>query len=122
MIRRASARGVLVGVIVLGGACGKPALAPEAARAEAQKIWTERCSTCHGPHGRGDGPGAKLLVVKPRNFGDGHWQRDTDDERIAKVIVDGGMSVGLDSNMAANPDLRTKPEVVTALVELIRGL
>jgi mono/diheme cytochrome c family protein len=103
-------------------ACGREALPPEAARAEAQKIWKERCVTCHGPDGRGDGPGAKILPVRPRNFGDGHWKDDTSDERIAQVIVDGGRSVGLDSNMAANPDLKNKPEVVAALVELVRGL
>jgi hypothetical protein len=112
---------LLVGALLVG-ACGDPPLAPEAARARASTIWAERCVPCHGANGRGDGPGAKLLPVKPRNFGDGAWQRSTDDARIAQVIVDGGMSVGLDRNMAANPDLRTKPEVVAALVELIRGL
>jgi mono/diheme cytochrome c family protein len=113
-------RGLLVVVLALG--CGRKALAPEAARAEAKKIWTERCVTCHGPAGRGDGPGAKILPVKPRNFGDVDWQDETSDERIAQVIVDGGRAVGLDSNMAANPDLQNKPEVVLALVELVRGL
>lgn len=117
-----AARVIVLVVATLLAACGEPPLAPEAARAEAAKIWSERCVPCHGTNGRGDGPGAKLLPVKPRNFGDGVWQRDTDDARIAQVIVDGGMSVGLDRNMAANPDLRTKPEVVAALVELIRGL
>ncbi len=115
-------RAIAVLMLVTVAACGDPPLAPEAARAAAAKIWAERCVSCHGVNGRGDGPGAKLLPVKPRNFGDGAWQRDTEDSRIAQVIVDGGMSVGLDRNMAANPDLRTKPEVVTALVELIRGL
>jgi mono/diheme cytochrome c family protein len=111
----------LLGLVLVVG-CGREALAPAAARAEAEKIWKERCVTCHGPSGRGDGPGAKILPVKPRNFGDGHWQDDTTDERIAQVIVDGGRAVGLDSNMAANPDLQKKPEVVAALVELVRGL
>ena len=114
-------RRLFLAVVIVAG-CGRTALAPEAARAEAKKIWTERCVTCHGPSGHGDGPGAKILPVRPRDFGDGHWQDDTSDERIAQVIVDGGRSVGLDSNMAANPDLKNKPEVVLALVELVRGL
>jgi len=109
-------------ILVLVLACGcRTALPPEAARAEAKKIWDERCSNCHGPHGHGDGPGARLLPVRPRNLADQHWQSDADDERIAQVIVDGGQALGLDANMAANPDLRTKPEVVTALVEIVRG-
>ena len=108
-------------VLLFACACRSP-LSPEAARVEAKKIWDERCSNCHGPNGHGDGPGAKLLPVRPRNLADQHWQSDAEDERIAQVIVEGGQVLGLDSNMAANPDLRTKPEVVTALVELVRGL
>jgi mono/diheme cytochrome c family protein len=108
-------------VLVLACAC-RATLPPEAARAEAKKIWDERCSNCHGPKGHGDGPGAKLLPVRPRNLADQNWQSDAEDERIAQVIVEGGQVLGLDPNMAANPDLRTKPEIVDALVELVRGL
>ena len=114
-------RRALVGIASLLVACGGT-LPPEEARTEARKIWNERCSNCHGERGHGDGPGAKLLPVRPRNLADQHWQSEAENDRIAQVIVDGGPSIGLDSNMAANPDLRTKPEVVTALVELVRGL
>ena len=101
-------------------ACGPDVVTAEH-RAAAQTIWKERCSTCHGQFGRGDGPGAKLLMVKPRDFSDRHWKDQADDARIAQTIVEGGLAVGLDSNMAANPDLRKKPEVVQALVEIVRG-
>ncbi len=111
----------LLAMVALLCACGRPALPPEAARAEARRVWTDRCAVCHGVGGRGDGPGAKLLPVKPRDFVDEAWQASVDDAHIAKVIVDGGRSVGLDTNMAANPDLQSKPEVVDALVELVRG-
>ncbi|MBX7079158.1 MAG: c-type cytochrome [Nannocystaceae bacterium] len=100
--------------------CREP-LAPAQAHAQAQQIWSERCANCHGPGGRGDGPGAKLLPKPPRNFADAQWQSSADDARIAQVIVDGGPALGLDRNMAANPDLRRKPEVVAALVEIVRG-
>jgi len=112
-------RGLVAVVLVL--ACGSK-LPPEAARAEARKIWDDRCTNCHGPFGHGDGPGAKLLPVRPRNLADQHWQGEATDDRIRQVILEGGQVVGLDSNMAANPDLRTKPEVVDALVEIVRGL
>jgi len=108
-------------LVVLLAACGGPAAPTAEHRAAAQLIWKERCSNCHGPFGRGDGPGAKLLPVHPRNFADRHWKEQADDERIARAIVDGGPAVGLDGNMAANPDLRRKPEVVRALVEIVRG-
>ncbi len=106
-------------LLALGG-CREP-IAPAQAQAEAQRIWSERCSNCHGPGGRGDGPGARLLPKPPRNFADAQWQSTADDARIAQVIVDGGPALGLDTNMAANPDLRRKPEVVAALVEIVRG-
>ncbi|MBI3395341.1 MAG: c-type cytochrome, partial [Spirochaetia bacterium] len=36
--------------------------------AKAKKLFTERCSTCHGPMGKGDGPAGAALNPKPRNF------------------------------------------------------
>jgi hypothetical protein len=38
------------------------------------------------------------------------------------VILEGGQAVGSSPLMAANPDLRSKPEVVDALVRYIRDL
>lgn len=108
-------------IVVLVASCGQAAPPTAEDRAAAQQIWNERCSNCHGMFGRGDGPGAKLLPVKPRDFSDRHWKDQADDERIAMTIVEGGAAVGLDGNMAANPDLRKRPEVVRALVEIVRG-
>lgn len=89
--------------------------------AEAQKVWKEKCVTCHGDRGRGDGPGAMALDPKPRSFGDPRWQMQTKDERIAKVIVEGGAAVGLSAGMAANPELQGKDEVVGELVKIVRS-
>jgi mono/diheme cytochrome c family protein len=101
--------------------CG-PDLSPTQARQEAEKIWAERCTNCHGPRGLGDGPGALILRVKPRALADSGWQASVTDEHIATVIVDGGQSVGLSPDMAANPDLKTQPEVLDALVQYVRSL
>jgi mono/diheme cytochrome c family protein len=91
------------------------------AAAEANKIWNERCVTCHGD-GSGNGPGAAALAVKPRSFKDPAWQASVDNERIKKVIVEGGASVGLNEAMAPNPDLKDKTEVQDQLVKKIRSL
>ena len=90
------------------------------AATEANKIWTERCVTCHGEDGGGGGPGAAALDPKPRSFKDAAWQSATDDARIKKVIVEGGTSVGLNASMAPNPDLKDKTAVVDELVKKIR--
>jgi len=103
-------------------ACNGGASVSPAAKAEARKIWSDRCANCHGQTGMGDGPGAKVLPVKPRTFADSTWQASVTDEHIAKVITEGGAVNGLDSNMAANPDLLDEPEVVRALVQKVRSL
>jgi mono/diheme cytochrome c family protein len=90
--------------------------------AEANKIWNERCVTCHGADGGGKGPGATALAVKPRSFKDPKWQASVDDARIKTVIVDGGIAVGLNEAMAPNPDLKDKPAVVDQLAKKIRKM
>lgn len=57
------------------------------------------CSTCHGPAGRGDGPAAAALKPKPRDMSDAKWQESVDDDRLRKVITDGGSAVGLSPTM-----------------------
>ena len=104
-----------------GGGADKGGADAEAI-AEANKIWNERCVTCHGADGGGTGPGAAALVVKPRSFKDPAWQSSVDDARIKKVIVEGGASVGLNEAMAPNPDLKDKPAVQDALTKKIRKL
>lgn len=91
-------------------------------RKQAQRIFGTRCSTCHGPEGRGNGPGAAGLNPKPRNFHDKVWQAQVIDDEIEKAIMYGGAAVGKSPAMAANPDLVSKPEVVAALREHIRKL
>ena len=93
-----------------------------AAKAEAEKIFQQRCVTCHGEKGQGNGPGSAALTPKPRNFLDPTWQRMTKDEHIEKIIVGGGAAVGKSPAMPGNPDLASKPEVVKALRAHIRQL
>jgi cytochrome c553 len=112
----------LVGLLSACGGGGDKGGADAEAIAEANKVWTERCVTCHGDDGSGNGPGAAALAVKPRSFKDPAWQASVDDARIKKVMVEGGKSVGLNEAMAANPDLADKPAVQDQLVKKIRKL
>jgi hypothetical protein len=129
--------------IALGGAgCGSntksqpgpaadPKPAPSAATAaatalppaaEADQIFAMRCTPCHGPQGRGDGPASAGLTPKPRNFSDATWQGSVTDEHIERIIQYGGAAVGKSPAMPPNPDLTSKPEVVAALRAHVRGL
>jgi high-affinity iron transporter len=92
------------------------------AQAEAEKIFSERCVTCHGATGAGDGPASAGLVPQPRNFQDPAWQKSVSDEYLAQIIQYGGAAVGRSAAMPPNPDLTSKPDVVAALGAHVRSL
>lgn len=89
--------------------------------AEARTVFDTKCVVCHGDHGAGDGPGAAALNPKPRAFADPAWQASVSDEHIKKTIVEGGAAVGKSVAMAANPDLKDKPDVQAELVKIVRA-
>ncbi len=103
------------------GTEGAAAAGGGAAADEAKQIFQSRCAPCHGAEGKGDGAAAASLPVKPRNYGDQEWQKTAQDAEIAKIIVEGGAAVGKSPLMPPNPDLKDKPEVVNALVAMIRA-
>lgn len=97
------------------------ASAPTDPAAAARGLFQARCVVCHGNHGGGDGVAATALNPKPRAFGDPAWQASVTDDHIATVIVEGGVAVGKSPGMPANPELRSKPDVVRELVRLVRA-
>lgn len=99
-----------------------PVVDPAMARAEADKIFAERCTTCHGATGAGDGPVSAGLVPPPRNLQDPAWQQSVSDEHIEKIVKYGGAAVGKSPGMPPNPDLMSKPEVVAAVRAHVRAL
>ena len=88
--------------------------------AAAKEIFANRCTPCHGSSGGGDGPASAGLTPKPRNFTDAAWQKSVTDEHIETIIQYGGAAVGRSPMMPANPDLTSKPDVVSELRKLIR--
>lgn len=117
------------GPAAASGATAAPAVKAEAGklaindetRKEAEQVFASRCATCHGTTGEGNGPGAANLNPKPRNYHDVKWQASVTDESIEKTIVYGGAAVGKSPQMVPNPDLMSKPAVVAALREKVRG-
>jgi mono/diheme cytochrome c family protein len=86
----------------------------------APALYAERCSSCHGDAGRGDGPVGQALTPRPRNFTDRDWQVSTSDERIRLVIRHGGRAAGLSASMAPHPDLSDAE--LDALVAYVRSV
>jgi mono/diheme cytochrome c family protein len=91
------------------------------ATAEAKEIYRARCVLCHGESGKGDGAGAMAFDPRPRDFGDPAWQGTVTDEYIERIIARGGVAVGKSPSMPPNPDLQSRPEVVRALRQIVRG-
>jgi hypothetical protein len=124
----------LVGLVLstaLLSACGKDNEAEAAKilnvqvtpmdRAEANEVFSTRCTPCHGPMGQGDGPASKSLTPPPRNFHDPSWQASVSTEHVTTIIRFGGAAVGKSPAMPANPDLNEKGGVVAALAGRVRS-
>jgi mono/diheme cytochrome c family protein len=99
----------------------EPGKSSAAAMEEAKNLYQMRCAICHGQTGKGDGPGAASLDPKPRNYSDKTWQASVTDADLKQVIVKGGAALQKSPVMPPNPDLEQKPQVLDALVAMIRG-
>ena len=78
--------------------------------ANGKDIYEKRCAKCHGITGDGDGPSAEFLAVPPAKFSNPKIFKDreglnmTPDERMTKVIHEGGQSVGKSKLMQPFPE------------------
>ncbi len=81
-------------------------------------IYIERCAACHGDKGHGDGPAGKYLQPPPADLATA--LKGKSDDWIAKVIKNGGASVGLSSTMMPNPNLSDAQ--VNGLVAYVKNL
>jgi mono/diheme cytochrome c family protein len=62
--------------------------------AQGQKLYATYCSGCHGDKGKGDGPAAKSLPVKPIDHTDGKTMNELSDKYLQDIIAKGGTAVG----------------------------
>ena len=85
---------------------------------DASAIYVQKCVSCHGPQGKGDGPAGKYLNPKPNDFATS--LKDKTDDWIAKAIKGGGVAVGLSPVMPPYADL--SDDQVKALVDYIKKL
>jgi mono/diheme cytochrome c family protein len=66
---------------------------------EGKKFYVTYCSGCHGDSGKGDGPAAASLPVKPANHTDGNVMNKMSDKQLFEIISKGGQAAGKSSFM-----------------------
>ena len=97
-----------------------PALeAAPAVAASCPPVFESRCSPCHGPNGRGDGPAGVSLVPPPRDFSSQNFLAQRSDEELAAVIREGGLLQGKSGAMPPHADLSA--EAIRQLVDCVRS-
>jgi mono/diheme cytochrome c family protein len=84
-------------IIVLAGAL--PAWGQD--QAEGRKLYLTYCSSCHGDKGKGDGPAASSLPVKPADHTNGVVMNQFPDKFLTEIISKGGSAVGKSALMPA---------------------
>jgi len=60
---------------------------------EGRRLYLTYCSGCHGESGKGDGPAARSLPVKPANHTDGTVTKQLSDKFLFEIIAKGGSAV-----------------------------
>ncbi len=89
------------------------------AAAAGATLFAERCSSCHGPEGAGDGPAAASLDPKPTNLKVA--VPDLKDDYIFWRIMEGGAMDPFNSSMPAHKGILTNDQV-WQLVTYLRTL
>jgi FTR1 family protein len=83
---------------------------------EGEGLYTQRCATCHGVAGAGDGVLARSLTRLPPEIGTVAWQVEHSDEQLAEVIR-GGIAA---TAMPASAELT--PAQLQSIVAFVRTL
>ena len=68
---------------------------------EGRKLYLTYCSSCHGDKGKGDGPAASSLPVKPADHTNGAVMNQLSDKFLVDIISKGGSAVGKSALMPA---------------------
>jgi mono/diheme cytochrome c family protein len=116
------AAGVGVGAtLLLGMLLSHGAGMPAATRTpDGRAIFEAHCAVCHGPMGKGEGPGARVVRQKMPDFS-AAAMREVNDRFLFDIIKKGGSQFGRSNAMPAW-GMKLTDEEIGAVVTHIRSL
>jgi mono/diheme cytochrome c family protein len=82
-------------------------------------LYFGHCAGCHGRDGKGDGPAAWQLRMRPHSFTDCGWMSMMSDATLFLIIKNGSSAAGFPAGMPAN-DGRLNDDEITQLVHYVR--
>ena len=88
---------------------------------DAAALYARYCAVCHGPTGKGDGPGANVVRQTLQDFSDPVAMRKVDDGFLFTIIQKGGSQLGRSNAMPAW-GMKLTDDEIRALVLYLRGL
>ena len=89
--------------------------------AEGKKLYTDYCSTCHGEQGKGDGPAAAALPVKPADHTNGAVMNQLTDDYLVTIISKGGAAAGKSTFMPSWGGA-LEPKQIREIVAYLRSI
>src|ERR1044071_3366725 len=78
---------------------------------EARTLYVTFCAGCHGTTGRGDGPNARFLPVRPAVHADARTMSQRSDDILFDAIAAGGYVLGRSNRMPGFGATLTTPEI-----------
>jgi mono/diheme cytochrome c family protein len=87
----------------------------------ARTLYDAHCAICHGPHGKGDGPGARVIGQTMPDFPDAAAMSRVNDRFLFEIIKKGSSQFGR-SNAMPSWGMQLSDRQIQALVVFIRSL
>ncbi len=95
--------------------------APPVTGSSARALYDAHCAICHGPDGKGDGPGARVIGQTMPDFTDAAAMGRVNDRFLFEIIKKGSSQFGR-SNAMPSWGMQLSDEQIQTLVAYIRSL